>query len=81
MRVTVDRAGRVVIPKPLRMALGIGPNTELELGVDGAGLRLDPVSSQERTIDEHDGLPILAFVQGARVTDDEVRHLRDDTNR
>lgn len=60
---TVDRAGRVVIPKPLRVALGIGPDTELELGVDGAGLRLDPIGPQERTIDEHDGLPILAFIR------------------
>lgn len=81
MRVTVDRAGRVVIPKVLRVALGIGPETELELGVDGSGLRLEPVGPHERLVDEQDGLPLLAFVEGARLTDDEVRRLRDDTNR
>ena len=81
VRVRVDRAGRVVIPKPLRVALGIGPETELELGVDGAGLRLDPVGPRERPVQEHDGLPVLAFVEGARLTDQEVRRLRDETNR
>jgi len=70
-----------VIPKPLREALGIGPETQLELGIDGAALRLEPVASGERGVNEHDGLPLLAFVDGARLTDDEVRRLRDDTNR
>ncbi len=81
MRVRVDRAGRVVIPKSLRVALGIGPQTELELGVDGASLRLEPVGPEARRVGEHDGIPILTFVEGARLTDDDVRRLRDDTNR
>lgn len=31
MRTTIDAAGRLVVPKPLRDQLGFGPGTELEL--------------------------------------------------
>jgi AbrB family looped-hinge helix DNA binding protein len=81
MHVTVDRVGRIVIPKALRDALGIGPDSRLEVMPDGSGLRLEPVERAERTIEEHDGLPLLGAVPGARVTDDDVRRLRDDLQR
>ena len=36
MRTTIDAAGRLVVPKPLREELGFAPGTELELtAVDG----------------------------------------------
>lgn len=36
MRVTIDKAGRVVVPKSLREELGLRPETELEaVAVDG----------------------------------------------
>ena len=81
MRVTVDRLGRLVIPKSLRVALGIGPNTELELMPDGAGLRLEPVIRADRPVGEANGLPILGFVSGAELSDEDVRKLRDELNR
>jgi AbrB family looped-hinge helix DNA binding protein len=81
MQVTVDRVGRIVIPKPLRDALGIGPDSQLEVVADGAGLRLDPVQPGERPIDERDGLPILGAVAGTVLTDDDVRRLRDELQR
>ena len=61
MQVTVDRVGRIVIPKALRLALGIGPNTALELMTDGTGLRLEPVRHGERPVEEQDGLPVSAL--------------------
>ena len=81
MHVTVDRVGRIVIPKPLRDALGIGPDSQLEVVADGAGLRLEPVQRAERRIDERDGLPILGPVAGTVITDDDVRRLRDEFQR
>ena len=30
MKLRIDRAGRIVVPKPLRQRLGLGPDTELE---------------------------------------------------
>ena len=36
MQGTIDAAGRIVVPKPLREELGLAPGTELELdAVDG----------------------------------------------
>lgn len=81
MRVTIDRLGRLVIPKSLRVALGIGPDTELELMADGTGLRLEPLPAAERPIDEADGLPILGYVSGARLSDEDVRAVRDQLSR
>lgn len=76
MKVTVDRVGRIVIPKRLRDALGIGPGTRLEVIADGGGLRLGPAPHAERPIEES-GLPILGSVDGAVLTDEDVRNLRD----
>lgn len=81
MDVRVDRLGRLVIPKALRVALGITPDTRLELIPDGSGLRIEPVQRRARVIETRDGLPILGRVEGAVLTDDEVRRLRDDTQR
>jgi AbrB family looped-hinge helix DNA binding protein len=81
MLVTIDRVGRVVIPKALRVALGITPDTQLEIVPDGAGLRIEPVRRDRRTVNVSDGLPILGKVEGAVLTDDDVRRLRDDLQR
>jgi AbrB family looped-hinge helix DNA binding protein len=81
MNVTVDRLGRLVIPKALRVALGITPETQLELIPDGSGLRIEPVQQRVRPIETQDGFPILGRVEGAVLTDDDVRRFRDDIQR
>lgn len=78
MRVTVDRVGRIVIPKPLRTALGIGPDTELEIEPDGVGLRLQPVTPGARAVLQADGLPLLAPVEGLKFGDADLTRLRDE---
>ena len=40
MTVTIDKAGRVVIPAAVRERLGLLPGTRLELSVDDAAIRL-----------------------------------------
>lgn len=40
MTVTIDRAGRIVIPAPVRERLGLRAGTRLELSVDEGGIRL-----------------------------------------
>lgn len=81
MQVTVDRVGRIVIPKPLRDALGIGPETQLEVTTDGGGIRLEPVQSSDRVVFVGpDGLPVLIEVEGFRLTDADVRRVRDDVH-
>lgn len=81
MFVAIDRVGRVVIPKALRVALGITSDTQLELIPDGTGLRIEPVRRDRRSIQISDGLPILGKIVDAVLTDDDVRRLRDDHQR
>lgn len=81
MRVTIDSVGRLVIPKAFRVALGITADTTLELIPDGAGLRIEPVRQSHREIEISEGLPLLGKVEGAALTDDDVRRLRDDLQR
>jgi len=35
MKITIDKAGRIVVPKPLRDRLGMTPGTELVVEADG----------------------------------------------
>ncbi len=81
MLVAIDRVGRVVIPKALRTALGITPDTQLELIPDGTGIRIEPVRRDRRAIETIDGLPILGKVEGVGLSDDGIRRLRDDLQR
>jgi AbrB family looped-hinge helix DNA binding protein len=78
MRVAIDSVGRIVIPKAFRQALGITPDTTLELILDGSGLRLEPVWPSRREIGARDGLPVLVRVEGVELTDDDVRRVRDE---
>ena len=73
MRTTIDAAGRVVIPKPLRDELGIRQG-EVELVRDGAGVRIEPVSSDELV--EEAGRTVIPAA-GAAIDDELVRTLRD----
>jgi len=81
MLVTVDKVGRLVIPKSLRDTLGIGPETSLELTVEGAALRLEPVYTRERGFEVVDGFPRLEPIDHLTLTDDDIRRLRDELNR
>jgi AbrB family looped-hinge helix DNA binding protein len=50
MRTTIDAAGRLVVPKPLREELGFAPGTELEAeAVDG---RLEVVVPSRVRVEE-----------------------------
>lgn len=40
MKTTIDKAGRVVIPAPIRKRLGLVPGTELEVAVHDLAVRL-----------------------------------------
>lgn len=44
MRTTIDNAGRVVIPKDLRVALNLVGGDEVELDLDGERITLTPAT-------------------------------------
>ena len=72
MRATIDKAGRLVIPKALRDSLGLVPG-EVEVTPDGAGLHVEPLANDDLA-DENGFLVIPADVTDQRRV---VRTLRD----
>ena len=50
MRTTIDRAGRVVLPKQLRDRFNLVAGTELEIEAIGDGLQLRKVVSEQTLI-------------------------------
>lgn len=73
MRTTIDKAGRVVVPKRLRDAVGLVPG-EVEVTQDGAGLRIEPAAG-DGFVRKQGRLVIPR--SGAVIDDDVVRQLRD----
>lgn len=77
MRTTIDKAGRLVIPKPLRDRLGIRPG-EVELSIDGSALRVEPLSGE--AVEEHEDRLVIP-ASGELVTAAQVQALRDGDQR
>ena len=75
--VTVDRAGRVVIPKDIRDRLSLGADAELEIDLEGNSIRLTPVRGSARRVVVRDGLPVLERIDGHVITDADVQRWRD----
>lgn len=73
MRTTIDKAGRLVIPKALRDELGLRPG-EVEVVADGAALRVEAPTTD--ALVERDGRLLLPAT-GTPITDEDVRVLRD----
>lgn len=73
MRTTIDRAGRVVIPRVIREQVGLGTG-EVEVTVDGAGVRIEPIAGEGLT--EVEGRLVIPS-SGVAVDDALVRALRD----
>jgi AbrB family looped-hinge helix DNA binding protein len=74
MRTTVDKAGRLVIPRALRNRIGLGAGGEVDIEVDGAGLRIELITGAE--LREVEGLLIIS-APGLLIDDALVRDLVD----
>jgi AbrB family looped-hinge helix DNA binding protein len=49
MKTTIDRAGRVVVPKPMREQLGLTPGQEIDIRVRGGKI----IEIEPRTVPMH----------------------------
>lgn len=74
METTIDGAGRIVVPKALRDALGLVPGTRFDVSNYGSGLTLVPRGRTARLLVE-DGH--LVADSDRTVTDEDVLGLID----
>ena len=81
-RLTLDKAGRVVIPKSLREKLCLGPGDQLELDIVGEQITLRPVRGNAPLTEER-GVWVSRTGQSlsASVSDETLRRLREDRDR
>jgi AbrB family looped-hinge helix DNA binding protein len=71
MHVSIDSAGRVVVPKQLRDELGLTPETPLEIDVVDGHLELSALHEPARLVEGPNG-PMMAAT-GTPLTDEDVR--------
>jgi len=74
MRTTIDRAGRLVIPRSLRDRIGLSDGGAVEIELDGAAVRVAPVAGSDAR--EEAGLLVIPST-GEPITADDVRDLID----
>lgn len=74
----MDAVGRIVVPKPLRDALGLVPGSTVDVSRYGAGLQLVPAGRTARLV-HADG--VLVATGTAELDDDEVFALIDSGRR
>lgn len=71
MKATIDKVGRLVIPRQLRDRVGMAAGGVVEIEIDGAGLRIRPLAGTE--LREEDDLLVIprsgASIDDARVTE------------
>jgi AbrB family looped-hinge helix DNA binding protein len=70
---TIDKAGRLVLPKALRDQVGLRAG-EVNVFADGAGLRIEPIAGE--ALEEREDRLVVA-PSGLDVNDEMVRALRD----
>jgi AbrB family looped-hinge helix DNA binding protein len=74
MEASIDSVGRIVVPKPLRDALGLSPGTTVDISRYGAGLQLVPTGRTARLVDESG---VLVAAGDTAIDDDVVFGLLD----
>lgn len=72
MRVTIDRAGRVVVPKVLREQLHLKPGAQLEATVHGGRLEITPVGPEVVLVEENGRLVATTGEPAPAMTHEEL---------
>jgi AbrB family looped-hinge helix DNA binding protein len=68
MEAVIDQAGRIVLPKFIRDALGLLPGTKVDISPYGAGVQVVPAGRTARLVEE-DGVLVSS---GEMPVDDDI---------
>jgi AbrB family looped-hinge helix DNA binding protein len=74
METTVDSVGRIVVPKPLRDALGLKPGAVVDISRYGAGLQVVRAGRTARLVEENG---VLVATGETTIDDQDVFSLID----
>lgn len=72
----MDKAGRIVIPKPIRDAMGLRPGVPLTIDFFEGKIAIEYAPVEARVRIAEDGFPIIEFPGGTvlpRMTDEALR--------
>lgn len=73
MKTTVDKAGRLVIPRGVRAQIGLLDGGEVDVAVQGAAVIIEPVAGDDL---QREGSLIVIPATGTGMTDADVREQR-----
>jgi len=71
MKIAIDSAGRVVIPKPLREAAGLAPGDEMEVRYRDGKIEIEPTAAPVK-FKRKGGLLVASRPRGAALTHRQV---------
>lgn len=74
MKATIDSAGRLVIPRALRERIGLARGGQVEIELDGAAVRIQPIAGSD--LREAGGLLFIPAA-GTPIGGEDVRELID----
>jgi AbrB family looped-hinge helix DNA binding protein len=77
MKITIDKAGRLVIPKAIRDAMGLSPGTVLDVRCTEGRIEIEPESVPVRLVRR--GRLLVAVAEGSMkpLTPEVVERTRD----
>jgi AbrB family looped-hinge helix DNA binding protein len=81
MRTTIDRAGRVVVPKPIRERLALQGGEALEVEERDGVIELRPAASEARIVETEHGPVLTGLPNVPPLTDEMVRDVLERVRR
>ena len=78
MKAKVDSVGRIVVPKPLREAVGLTPGSIVDVSRYGSGLQVSPAGRVARLVEENG---VLVATGETTINDEDVFGLIDSGRR
>jgi AbrB family looped-hinge helix DNA binding protein len=76
-RVTMDRLGRIVLPKKLREEAGIEPGMPLDMRIDDGRIEIEPASLEVRIVKKGPVAVAIPEEPRPRLRHEVVRHTRE----